>query len=84
MYNLNDIPGPLQARGLFAPLASQGSTLSRKDSDQAKPNQSGIHPDQQQTSVKTVSAMFDGTPTHVHLHRAFASLSGVCFFSWTA
>ena len=24
--------------------------------------------------------MFDGTPTYIHLHRAFASLSGVCFF----
>jgi hypothetical protein len=58
MYNLNDMPGPLQARGLLAPLASQGSTLSRKDADRAKPNQSGIHPDQQQTSAKTVSDMF--------------------------
>ncbi len=47
MYNLNDMPVPLQERGLFAPLASQGSTLSRKDADRAKPNQPGIHPDQQ-------------------------------------
>jgi hypothetical protein len=58
MYNLNDMPGPLQARGLLAPLASQGSTLSRKDADRATPNQSGRHPDQQQTSAKTVSDMF--------------------------
>jgi hypothetical protein len=28
------------------------------DTDRAKPNQSGIHPDQQQTSAKTVSDMF--------------------------
>ena len=58
MYNLNDIPGPLQERGLFAPLVSQGSTLSRTDADRAKPHQSGIHPDRQQTSAKTVSALF--------------------------
>jgi hypothetical protein len=58
MYNLNDMPGPLQARGLCAPRASQGSTLSRKDAHRAKPNQAGIHPDQQQTSAKTVSDMF--------------------------
>jgi hypothetical protein len=58
MYNLNDMPGPLQARGLCAPLASQGSTLSSKDADRAKPNQSGVHPDQQQPSAKTVSDMF--------------------------
>ena len=58
MYKLNDMPGPLQERGLCAPLASQGSTLSRNDADRAKPNQSGIHPDQQQTSAKTVSDLF--------------------------
>jgi hypothetical protein len=58
MYNLNAMPGPLQARGLCAPLASQGSMLSSKDADRAKPNQSAIHPDQQQPSAKTVSAMF--------------------------
>jgi hypothetical protein len=63
MYNLNDMPGPLQERGVFAPLASQGSTLSSKDADRAKPNQSGIHPDQQQTSAKTVSDMFDPLET---------------------
>ena len=59
MYNLNDMPGPLQARALCAPLASQGSTLTRKDAERAKPNQSAIHPDQQQTSAKTVSGMFE-------------------------
>ena len=58
MYNLNDMPGPLQARALCAPLASQGSALSSKDAHRAKPNQSGIHPDQQQPSAKTVSDMF--------------------------
>jgi hypothetical protein len=58
MYNLNDMPGPLQARALCAPLASQGSTLSSKEADRAKPNQSGVHPDQQQPSAKTVSDMF--------------------------
>ena len=63
MYNLNDMSGPLQARGLCAPLASQGSTLSRKDADRAKPNQSGIHSDQQQTSAKTVSDMFEPIET---------------------
>src|SRR5438093_9870374 len=63
MYNLNDMPGSLQERGLFAPLASQGSTLSRKDADRAKPNQSGIHPDQQQTSAKTVSDIFEPIET---------------------
>src|SRR6266567_1780861 len=52
------MPGPLQERGLCAPLASQGSTLSRKDAYRAKPNQAGIHPDQQKTSVKTVSDLF--------------------------
>ena len=63
MYDLNDMAGPLQARGLCAPLASQGSTLSRKGADRAKPNQAGIHPDQQQTSVKTVSDMFEPIET---------------------
>jgi hypothetical protein len=63
MYNLNDMPGPLQERGLFVPLASQGSTLSRRDAAQAKPHQSGIHPDQQQTSGKTVSDIFDPIET---------------------
>ena len=63
MYNLNDMPGPLQERGLLAPLTSQGSTLSRKDADRAKPNQSGIHADQQQTSAKTVSDMFEPIET---------------------
>jgi hypothetical protein len=63
MYNLNAMPGPLQERGLCAPHASQDSTLSRKDADRAKPNQSGIHPDQQQTSAKTVSDMFDPIKT---------------------
>ncbi len=58
MYNLSDMPGPLQARALFALLASQDSTLSRNDADRAKPHQSGIDADQQQTSAKTVSAMF--------------------------
>jgi hypothetical protein len=58
MYNLNDMPGPLQERALCAPLASQDSTLSRNDADRAKPHQSGIHPDRQQTSAKTVSAIF--------------------------
>ena len=58
MYNLNDMPVPSQARGLLAPLASQGNALSRKDADPTKPNQLGIHPDQQQTSAKTVSDMF--------------------------
>ena len=46
MYNLNNMLVPLQERALFAPLASQGGTLSRKDADLAKPDQSGIHPDQ--------------------------------------
>jgi hypothetical protein len=63
MYNLNDMPGSLQERGLFAPLASQGSTLSRKDADRAKLNRSGIHPDQQQTSAKTFSDMFEPIET---------------------
>ena len=63
MYNLNDMPGPLQERGLCAPLVSQGSTLSRTDADRAKPHQSGIHPDRQQTSAKTVSAMFEPIET---------------------
>ena len=58
MYSLNDMPGPLQARGLYAPLASQGGTFSRKETHRAKPNQSGKHPDQQQASAKTVSDMF--------------------------
>ncbi len=89
MYNLNDMPGPLQERGLFAPLASQGSTLSRKDADRAKPNQAGIHPDQQQTSVKTVSDMFEpietwddketkrvGRSLRRHVERVFIHLFG--------
>jgi hypothetical protein len=63
MDKLNDRPGPLQERGLCAPLASQGSTLSRKDADRAKPNQSGIHPDQPQISAKTVSDMFEPIKT---------------------
>ncbi|SRR5438132_7676366 len=63
MYNLNAMPGPLQERGLCTPLASQGGTLSRKDADRAKPNQSGIHADQQQTSAKTVSDMFEPIET---------------------
>jgi hypothetical protein len=63
MYNLNDMRVPLQGRGLFAPLTSQGSTLSRKDADRAKPHQSGIHLDQQQTSAKTVSDMFEPIET---------------------
>ncbi len=63
MYNFNEMPGPLQERGILASLASQGSTLSRKDADRAKPNQSGIHPDQQQTSAKTVSDMFEPIET---------------------
>ena len=63
MYNLNAMPGPLQERGLRTPLASQGGTLSRKDADRAKPNQSGIHADQQQTSAKTVSDMFEPIET---------------------
>ena len=58
MYNLNDMPGPLQERGLCAPLVGQGSTLSRKDADRAKPHQPAIHPDRQQTSAKIVSALF--------------------------
>jgi hypothetical protein len=58
MYNLSDMPGPLQERALCAPLASQGSTLSRTDADRAKPHQPGIHPDRQQTSAKIVSALF--------------------------
>jgi hypothetical protein len=29
----------------------------------------------------TRGPVFDGTPAHVHLHRVFASLSGVCFSS---
>jgi hypothetical protein len=63
MYNFNDMPGPLQERGLCAPLASQGSTLSRKDADRAKSNQSGIHPDQLHTSAKTVSDFFEPIET---------------------
>lgn len=63
MYNLSDMRGPLQERALCAPLASQGSTLSRNDADRAKPHQPGIHPDQQQTSAKTVSAMFERIET---------------------
>jgi hypothetical protein len=63
MYKLNDMPGPLQERGLCAPLVSQGSTLSRKDADRAKPHQSGIHPDQPQTSAKTISDLFDPIET---------------------
>lgn len=63
MYKLNDMPGPLQERGLCAPLASQGSILSRKDADRAQPNQSGIYPDQLQTSAKTVSDLFDPIET---------------------
>jgi hypothetical protein len=63
MDNLNDMPGPLLESGLCAPLASQGSTLSRKDADRAKPNQSGIPPDQQQISAKTVSDVFEPIKT---------------------
>lgn len=63
MYNLNDMSGPLQERGLFVPLVSLGSTLSRRDAARAKPHQSGIHPDQQQTSGKTVSDMFEPIET---------------------
>ncbi len=63
MYKLNDMPGPLQERGLCAPLSSQGSTLSRKDADRAKPNQSGIHPDQLQPSAKIVSDFFEPIET---------------------
>jgi hypothetical protein len=58
MYNLSNMREPLQGRALCVPLASQDSTLSRNDADRAKPHQSGIHPDQQQTSAKTVSAIF--------------------------
>ena len=58
MYDLSDMPGPLQERGLCAPLVSQGSALSRTDADRAKPHQPGIHPDRQQTSAQTVSALF--------------------------
>jgi hypothetical protein len=63
MYNLNNMLVPLQERALFAPLASQGSTLSRNDAGLAKPEQSGIHPDQQQTSGKTVSDIFEPLET---------------------
>jgi hypothetical protein len=63
MYNLNDMPGLVRERGLCAPLASQGSTLSSKDAERAKPNQSAIHPEQQQTSAKTVSDLFDPIET---------------------
>jgi hypothetical protein len=63
MYNLNDMPGLVQERGLCAPLASQGSTLSSKDADRAKPNQSGIHPDQLHTSAQTVSDLFETIET---------------------
>ena len=63
MYNLNDRQVPVQERVLVAPLASQGSTLSRKDADRAKPNQSARHPNQQQTSVRTVSDMFEPIET---------------------
>jgi hypothetical protein len=63
MYKLNDMSGPLQERGLCAPRVSQGSTLSRKDAARAKPHQSGIHPDQQHTSAKTVSDMFEPLET---------------------
>jgi hypothetical protein len=63
MYNLNNMLVPLQERALCAPLASQGGTLSRKDADLAKPDQSGIHPDQQPTSGKTVSDIFEPLET---------------------
>lgn len=63
MCNLNDMPGPLEERGLCAPHTSQGSTLPRKDADRAKPNQSEIHPDQLQTSAKTVSDLFEPIET---------------------
>ncbi len=51
--------GVLAVERSYPALASQGSTLSSKDADRAKPNRSGIHPDQQQTSAKTVSDMFE-------------------------
>lgn len=63
MYNLNDRQVPVQERVLVTPLASQSSPLSRKDADRAKPNQSARHPDQQQTSVRTVSDMFEPIET---------------------
>jgi hypothetical protein len=59
MYKLNNTPGPLQERGLCAPLASQGSTFSRKDADRAQPSQAGIYPAQPPTSAKTVYALFE-------------------------
>lgn len=58
MDHLNDIPGPLQEKGLCTPRTSQESTLSSKDAHRAKPHQAGSHPDQQQTSAKTGSDMF--------------------------
>jgi hypothetical protein len=63
MYYLNNMRVLLQERALFVPLASQGSALSNKDAARAKPHQSGIHPDQQHTSGKTVSALLEPVET---------------------
>jgi hypothetical protein len=63
MYYLNNMRVLWQARALFVPLACQGSTLSSKDAARAKPHQSGIHPDQQQPSGKTVSDLFEPLET---------------------
>jgi hypothetical protein len=63
MYYLNNMRVLLQERALFVPLARQGNTLSSKDVARAKPHQSGIHPDQQHTSGKTVSDLFEPIKT---------------------
>ena len=63
MYKLNDMPAALQERGLCAPLASQSSTLSRKDADRAQASRSGIYPDELHTSAKTVSDLFEPMET---------------------
>jgi hypothetical protein len=63
MYYLNNMRVLLQERALFVPLASQGNTLSSKDVARAKPHPSGIHPDQQHTSGKTVSDLFEPIET---------------------